>query len=593
MTTEPAASAHSTEHTNQPSVDIHLQSASVGDVTITFPRVGVTAIVGGNNVGKSTFLRELNVWLAREPGAPSSHHYVVEGANLQRSGSTDDLDVWLAQNASFVDTPQPGYVRLHANHPIRQDLASHYWRQESLGRLASFFVHYSVALSRGAMVEPVQQRPDIASPPQHPLHVLQDHAEVLEEVNEICQEIFRKPLTLDRLSGSSLLRVGEPEVNAPPVDAVTAEYRNALVTLPGLNNQGDGMRSLLGLLLPVITATYPIVLIDEPEAFLHPPQAYQLGKTLAKIARERRIQVILATHDRSLLAGLLAAETDVSVVRLDRDGDNARAFQLSAMEVKELWTDPVMRYSNVLEGLFHRVVIVAEADPDCRFFAASIDALDEDSPLSVPPSEILFVPSGGKDGMAKIVRALRAASVKVVACPDLDFLDDENTVRKLVEAFGGTWDDYKEEYKKSVHDLRAVPVDVSCAQVLTQIEVALKDRLDDAWTEEMKKLVRPAMRTSQSEFQKLKRFGMATFSGQAAVHASHLVERLDALGICCVREGELERLAPTVGVSKSAAWLPAALSMEAQRGEEAKKQARLILTASQIQTTLPSRSAPA
>lgn len=390
------------------------------------------------------------------------------------------------------------------------------------------------------------------------------------------------PLTLDRLSGQTVLRVGTPDVDAPPVDAVTTEYRGALTKLPALNVQGDGMRSLLGLLLPVITATYPIVLIDEPEAFLHPPQAYQLGKTLATIAQERGIQVVLATHDRNLLAGLLAADTSVSVVRLDREGDTTTAHQLSATEVKGLWTDPVMRYSNVLEGLFHRVVVVAEADPDCRFYAAAIDALDESSALSIPPSEILFIPSGGKDGMAKIVKALGAVSVRVVACPDLDLLDDASKVKKLVEALGGIWTEFQSDYNKAVQDLKATRVEATCGQVLEQIDAALRDVTDQPWTEQTKELIKPATRTRQSEFQKLKRFGVATFSGQAAVHAEALLTKLDALGICCIREGELERLAPTVGVSKGSAWLSTALSIDAQRGEKARKQVQRILDAAQI-----------
>lgn len=581
MTTEPPSHVPA-DATDSPGLDVYIQSVTVGNVSIALPQVGVTAIVGGNNVGKSTLLREIHESLSREPSAPMSHYYIVGDVTLHRTGTTDDLRYWLGENASWVDDPRPGFVRLHANSPMRPDHADHYWRQQSLGRLAAFFVHYSVALARGAMVEPVPQRPDIAIPPQHPLHVLQDDAETLSKVSEISQEIFRRPLTLDRLSGSSLLRVGTPAVVAPPVDSVTTEYRNALATLPGLNIQGDGMRSLLGLLLPVITATYPIVLIDEPEAFLHPPQAYQLGKTLATITRERRIQVILATHDRNLLAGLLAADTEVSVVRLDREGNNTTAHQLFATQVKQLWTDPVMRYSSVLEGLFHRIVVVAEADPDCRFYAAAIDALDDESPLTVPPSEILFVPSGGKDGMAKIVRALRAASVKVIACPDLDLLDDAASVKKLVEAFGGAWDNYSENYAKAVHDLRAAPVDITSRQMLTQVEAALSGKLDEAWTEDVKKLVRPAMRTRESAFKNLKRFGMATFSGQAAVEAERLVSALDSLGICCVREGELERLAPTLGVAKSAAWLPAALSAGAQKDEKAQKQVKLILKAGQV-----------
>ncbi|MGW3149098.1 AAA family ATPase [Streptomyces sp. NPDC001177] len=93
-------------------------------------------------------------------------------------------------------------------------------------------------------------------------------------------EVFRRPLTLDRLSKRVNPRVGDPGIPTPKIDRVTEEYLSALASLPGLMQQGDGMRSLLGLLVPLVTSLYPIVFIDEPEAFLHPPQATALGRIL-------------------------------------------------------------------------------------------------------------------------------------------------------------------------------------------------------------------------------------------------------------------------------------------------------------------------
>jgi len=90
--------------------------------------------------------------------------------------------------------------------------------------------------------------------------------------------------------------VGNPDVEAPRIDKVTAEYRSALGRLKPLSEQGDGMCSMLGVLIPVVSATYPIVLVDEPEAFLHPPQARILGQSLAVLAQERNLQLFLATH---------------------------------------------------------------------------------------------------------------------------------------------------------------------------------------------------------------------------------------------------------------------------------------------------------
>ena len=114
------------------------------------------------------------------------------------------------------------------------------------------------------------------------------------------------------------------------------------------------MRSLLGLLLPLISATHQVVLVDEPEAFLHPPQARALGSALARLAKQRQLQVIVATHDRNIVSGLLKAENvDVSVARLSRSENTTQSHQLDANNLRAIWGDPVLRYSNALDGLFH------------------------------------------------------------------------------------------------------------------------------------------------------------------------------------------------------------------------------------------------
>jgi hypothetical protein len=421
-------------------------------------------------------------------------------------------------------------------------------------------------------------RSAIDDPPQHPFHKLQDDAELLRTVSDISETIFRKPLTLDRLSLQTVLRVGSVSIPAPPVDAVTAEYRDALGALPNLSVQGEGMKSLLGLLLPVVTNSRQIVIIDEPEAFLHPPQAFQLGATLARMSADRLVQILVSTHDRNFLAGLLSVGAPVSVVRLDRVEDLTSAAQLDPDDVKLLWNDPVLRYSNVLDGVFHRVVVITEADPDCRFYAATLDAMDDEDHLEIPPSEVHFVPSGGKDGLAKIVRALAAVRVRVGACADLDLLDNATTTRRLVEAFGGDWSEFADVYTKSVNDLKPKAVTRTCDEVLRDVTTILEGRAGDTWNENAKASLRGALRLQESGFAALKRYGIDAFKGEARKNAETLIDLLDKLGICCVREGELERLAPTVAAGKGANWLPTALEAEAHKGEAPRRLVTRFLT---------------
>ena len=395
--------------------------------------------MGGNNVGKSTLLRQLSTSLSRPPGSGETS-WLVRQVKLQQHGSPADLVSWLLQHAHLVyRADRHGFVRPGVNDSVPPALTRMHWgKQDRLGLLKPFFVHYADAQSRLDYTQGYEQRTIIAAPPEHPIHYF-PVADLLAEVDSICKEVFGQPLTLDRLSRNAMLRVGEASIAAPPVDRVTAEYREALSSLPPLYEQGDGMRSFLGLLLPLITATHPIVIIDEPEAFLHPPQALLLGGALARLAHEKSVQVVLATHDRNLLVGLLEAQTDVSVVRLVRDGNSTVPHQLDAATLRTLWNKPELRYSNVLDGLFHRLVVLAEEAQDCRFYAAALDEANRSSSVGLPPSEILFVPSGGKDGMPKLAQTLGAVRVPVVATPDLDMLDDAEKCRTLVESLGGDW----------------------------------------------------------------------------------------------------------------------------------------------------------
>ncbi len=293
-----------------------------GDVLDLVPE-GITAVVGANNVGKSTLLREINACLQRDPHQSDdvSRRLIVMRLDLAISGDPSDLFAWLGSQGPLVQINESdlGFARVGGG-ALHPNTAAAYWQigeSGAVGGLAPFFVSYGLALNRLGLVSGVEMRADAASAPEHPLHRLEDSHALLEELNGIVQEVFGEHLELDRLGRTVTLRVGVVTEPVPPVNAVTLEYRTAMANLPQLQDQGDGMRSMLGLVLPLLASEVKVVIIDEPEAFLHPPQAQSLGRVLGRLAKERGIQVVLSTHDRSLLAGILASDADLSVVSLD------------------------------------------------------------------------------------------------------------------------------------------------------------------------------------------------------------------------------------------------------------------------------------
>lgn len=562
---------------NADSFSIHIPSVElVGGGKITLPKVGVTAIVGPNNAGKSTLIREISAHVrhGRTNGKLQGTSFIVEHAPLEWSGTKDDLRSRILQNAKVTRSGgQEFFVRPGAQVPVQ----AIEWRfsstefENGLQEMNDLLTFYGDAWQRINGASPVEMRNLFDDPAISPLHVLQDRLDLFVELCNISLEVFGQTLTLDRLSKQVNLRVGETTIPAPKVDEITLEYRNELSSLPLLTEQGDGMKSLIGLLVPLVTSSYPIVFIDEPEAFLHPPQAMALGRILGEQAKVKKTQVVLATHDRNILTGLLQSDADVSIVRLERGSENeTRAHQLNVDDLKEIWNDPVLKYSNVLDGLFHKVVVLAEAERDCKFYSSALEEYEPKNELPVLPGDVLFVPSGGKDGFPRLAKVLRSVSVPVVASPDLDILNDRGKLRVLVQAMEGNWGDLSQDYDKATAEFRQPRENLTVANVLGALNGVFSSRQQETFTAAVRQEFMAQLRNRGNPWAPLKDYGELAFRADPTA-AKNLLSRLDAMGIATVRVGELERFAPTLGVAKGPAWLPAAIAAGCHKEEPVRK----------------------
>jgi ABC-type cobalamin/Fe3+-siderophores transport system ATPase subunit len=547
--------------------------------TVALPSDGVTAVIGANNVGKSTFLRQILQLASRHPGMENHDRHATEVIKLKREGSDADLVAWLDQNSQFTVRGSEGGFISHSNHqPLGPRSLPQLWGcDDRLGNLWSFMIHRSDPFERAGMLAPRQRRGISGDQGDHPFYHLEDDSELMDEFSNISEKYFREPLILDWLSGNMQLRMGRLSLDAPPVNKISKEYRLAVDRLSLVNEQGDGIKSFLGTILPLITSAYPVVLLDEPEAFLHPPQAHALGYELGRLSKMNKTQLILATHDRNILTGLLEADVSVSVIRLDRAGNVVQAHQINADELRFVWADSVLRYSNVLDGLFHRAVVIAEADRDCRFYAAALSEADKTERLPVAPSDVLFVPSGGKAGIAKLAGVLRAAHVPVVATPDLDILNEVEKIRTLVTCMKGSeaWDSIKQLYTQATRGFRQVRTPVTCGDVLVGVTAVIGQKKGDPYSGEIKNAIAAQLRANESPWLDLKRYGQGAFKthggAQASADGAKLLSALDAMGITTVRVGELEGFAPSLGVAKDPEWLPAALEDGAHRAMDAQR----------------------
>jgi hypothetical protein len=544
-------------------MSIKLKAANLKSGEVIEFSDGLTVIVGPNNAGKSLILTELWQELqTRLDQQQSQHIRAVGSAKLDFQGPANEFIDWLGATyfrrppGQYPDGnfPQPNYPSPAGT--VHEGEIREHWGHGRLGPLAGLLIRLLGADGRTQMVSGVGALNLLTERPSSPLQFLYADRELEQQASELMMRAFHLPLTINRYAGSTILaHVGRTKLaeSMPP----SKEYLAQLMALPQLQEQGDGIRAFMGILLTITTAHYPIVLIDEPEAFLHPPQAYLLGRVLAE-QHNRGIQIVMATHSSDILRGVTSAKAssgNVTVVRLTRSDAGNHVAQVPAASVGDLYEDPLIKYYGILDGLFYHGVVLCEADSDCTYYRAVLDSVKVlDDGTTTESISLHFAQCGGKARLAKAVKALRAAQVPVACVVDFDSLQNDSEFTDLVSACGGdpTVLAPRRNDIVSAIQAKAVPVDRLVAR--TKIDQALDGRntahLSSGEVSKIKEAV-----SARSGWKEAKQQGRGCLSGQAVTSFDTLNTELRKLGIFLVDKGELERFHPEVPADNKAEWL--------------------------------------
>jgi hypothetical protein len=530
-------------------------------------------IVGPNNSGKTSTLREIRRWMRHKNTGP-----VLKEVAIVKCGEESDLNDWLTRNAVLI-TDETGIKKYcwlkascYAEHAPRQ------WERSDFSDLGGMLCDYLSVDQRFAYLEPAKDNyvrgfNALTDSPPTPLHVIYANDDLEKRASRFFRKAFGVDLILNRGVGTILaLHCGEPPVPGPGQDRVSRAYIEKLAALPELKHQGHGMRSFAGCLIGTVASPSPIHLIDEPEAFLYPSQARFLGRLLVTEKPEWR-QLIIATHSGDLLRGILASEPEnVNIIRLVRIGNTNHARQLPASQIREVWSNPILRYSNVLDGLFHESVVVCESDSDCRFYAAVLEAIqttEETSP------DVFFTTSGGKQRMPTVVGSLVSLGVTTRVVADFDVLRDDEPLRGIVEALGGDWIEIKPKWASVKAAIEKELPPLTRQQARQQIQEILS-RSDDAVLNrgEIDGIRKAVRRMSVWDF--AKQAGKAIVpAGAAQQDLQHLLSKLRAIGLFIVESGEIESFAPTIGLDGTR-WVAEVLKRDLAKDAELESARRFV-----------------
>lgn len=322
------------------------------------------------------------------------------------------------------------------------------------------------------------------------------------------------------------------------------EYADILDTYEQVQNQGDGIKSFMGILLYLMLNYYCTFLIDEPELFLHPPQANIMGRIIGETLRDNQ-QAFISTHSEEIIKGLLdICPERVKIIRITRKEDINSFAVLENVKFNEIWNDPLLKYSNIMNSLFHNDVILCESDADCKMYSI----IERYLKLKLEKhSETLFIHCSGKHRMARIAGALKALNIQVKLIPDIDVLNDENIFKRIVETFGIEWENVSKEYKTIVSNLHSQKEKINKKDFENIVLNILKNSREPVLSKKEIKDISEALQID-SKWEALKKSGVAALpSGDATVAFDKLDKILKEAGIFIVRVGELECFVKQVG----------------------------------------------
>lgn len=518
-----------------PSVSISKIVFSGGGTFCLSPREKVI-LVGSNNSGKSQAIREM-LDICRN--GSKERAVVISDFEISKSGTVEELQDFLESEGQYVSTPGGGEYR-HKDWRIKKVLVTQWGQPYLIHGIAEGFIKAIAADDRLKICEQ-QNSIDPGSQKSKPQHVLYDDEALMRKISGLFRRAFGKDLMFDFRGGSKLpIHVGEIPNLGHIVDRVSDSYVSAVRDNPLLDKQGDGMKSYAGILFEAVVGNRDVTLIDEPEAFLHPPQMRRLGETLSS---EVAGQLIVATHSSDVMRGFLeGTRGNVRILRIRREGDINLVCEASPEVIKELWEKPELRYSNALEGIFHEQTIICEDDSDCRLINSVADHLSSGSDGQW--KDTAYVPTGGKHGIPKVAEVLRQVGVPVKAVFDIDFLSERSLVETTVTAFGGRWDEFEPLWSRVDAAVRN-GIKPKTADEIKRAIIALLEKA--APGDLPKKDVTESMKQGKP-WAEVKRYGaMAIPKGEAQRDYQCLRDKLEEIGVYLVPVGEIENFCPDIG----------------------------------------------
>ncbi len=393
----------------------------------------VTVFVGPNNSGKSRVLQEIERYC--RSGTKDANALLL--ADLQFSGL--DLPKATQSIERLRQPPNPGEAQ-SVDHIF---VGSRYGRNQvpisgitqfvqspstNVGAFCQWYLtHYTLILDGRSRINLVNQQGagDLQRPAESSFQVLFRDDTKRHEVRRIVFEAFGRSFVLDPTNlGQLRIRLSD---RAPRDDmeerGIHADAVRFHAAAQLIDEASDGVKAFTGIVTEVMAGDPSVILVDEPEAFLHPSLAAKLGQEVARAAMSADKRFFASTHSPQFVMGCIQSGAPVNIIRLTYRGGVPTARVLPSAEILELMRHPLLRSTGVLSGLFYEFVVVTESDADRAFYQEVNERLLLHKPeMGIP--NCLFLNAQNKQTVQTLLRPLRKLGIPAAGIVDVDVLKD-------------------------------------------------------------------------------------------------------------------------------------------------------------------------
>ncbi|HHT9114813.1 MAG TPA: ATP-dependent nuclease [Candidatus Wunengus sp. YC65] len=408
-----------------------------GAESIIINTTPITVFVGPNNSGKSQVLLEIARYCSS--GNHTTNDVIIDHIEF------DTFDRLVAEDKIGKITLRPNHNEsVPTNHILvgkkgtrmqvhKESILNAFLNPNSQAQqFCQFYLAHNTIILNGqnriSLIN-AQNAGDLQQAPQASFQILLRDNAKREVLRRIINEAFSSYIVIDpthlghlRLRLSKRAPKNEIEERGIHDEAIQF-HANATP----IEQASDGVKAFTGMITEMIAGDPTVLLVDEPEAFLHPALSFQLGKEISKATIESEKRLFVSTHSPNFVMGCIQSGAPVNIIRLTYRDNVPTARILPNSELSRLMRNPLLRSTGVLAGLFYEFVVVTESDTDRAFYQEINERLLRYMPEKGIPN-CLFINAQNKQTIKTIIKPLRELGIPVAGIVDIDVLKEGGIV---------------------------------------------------------------------------------------------------------------------------------------------------------------------